>query len=156
MAIGRLDASNQKNQLIDKVLAVWKEDPVKDAGDERLKQELRVCGPALRVYMSFEAFEVRKKYFVNCKDYAKIEEVIQQGAEKLADYIVLGRFLVETGLDYTIGTKQLKQTPEALAGALQELIEKEHRDYSKQSQEDLEEELPGAVRGIEFFIAMYD
>ena len=156
MAIGRLDASDGKKQLIDKVLAVWNEDPVSDAGDERLKQELRVCGPALRVYMSFEAFEVRKKYFVNCKDYATIEDVIRRGADKLADYIALGRFLVGTGLDYTIGSKQLKQTPEALANALQELIEKEDRDYSKQSQEDLEEELPGAVRGIEFFIAMYD
>ncbi len=106
--------------------------------------------------MSFEAFEVRRKYFVNCKDYRSIEEVIRRGSEKLADYIALGRFLVGTGLDYTIGDKQLRQTPEALAGALQELKEKEDKEYGEASQEALDEELPGAVRGIEFFIAMYD
>ena len=135
---------------------MWNEDPIRHGGDERLKQELRVCGPALRVYMSFEAFEIRKKYFVNCNDFADIKAVIRRGSEKLADYIALGKFLVSTGLDYTVGGKQLKQTPEALAGALQDLIEKENSDYSEASQEALEDELPGAVRGIEFFIAMYD
>lgn len=148
--------SNPKDELIDKVLAVWNEEPVRQGDDNRLKQELRVCGPSLRVYMSFEAFKVRKKYFVNCKDYADIEAVIRRGSEKLADYIALGKFLVSAGLDYSVGGKQLKQTPEALAGALQELIEKENSDYSEESQEALEDELPGAVRGIEFFIAMYD
>ncbi len=148
--------SNRKDELVNNVLALWKEDPVHDGGDERLKQELRVCGPALRVYMSFEAFEVRKRYFVNCKNYKDIDNVIRRGAEKLADYMALGEFLVGAGLDYTIGDKQLKQTPEALAGALRELIEKEEKEYGEASQETLDEELPGAVRGVEFFIAMYD
>ncbi len=146
----------RKDELINNVLALWKEDPVVEGGDERLKQELRVCGPALRVYMSFEAFEVRRKYFVNCKNYTTIEEVIRRGAEKLSDYIALGKYLIGTGLDYTIGDKQLQKTPDALAGALQELVEKENKEYGDASQEDLDEELPGAVRGIEFFIAMYD
>ncbi len=151
-----MDESERKDELINKVLALWKEDPIQGGGDERLKQELKVCGPALRVYMSFEAFEVRKKYFLGCKDYSSIEEVIRRGSEKLADYMVLGKFLVGTGLDYTINGKQLRQTPEALAAALRELIEKEDTDYSEESREALVKELPGAVRGIEFFIAMYD
>ncbi len=151
-----MSASERKDELVEKVLALWKEEPAQSGSDERLKQELRVCGPALRVYMSFEAFEVRKKYFKDCKDYASIDEVIRRGTEKLADYIALGKLLVGTGLDYTLGHEQLKQTSEALAGALQDLIGKENSDYSEQSQEALEEELPAAVRGIEFFIAMYD
>ncbi len=151
-----MSTSGQKDDLVEKILTLWKEEPAESGSEERLKQELRVCGPALRVYMSFEAFEVRKKYFKDCKDYADIDEVIRRGSEKLADYIALGRFLVGTGLDYAVGSKELKQTPEALAGALQDLIDKENADYREQSQEALEEELPGAVRGIEFFIAMYD
>ena len=70
-----MDESERKDELINKVLALWKEDPVQGGGDERLKQEL---------------------------------------------------------------------------------IEKEDREYSEESRETLEKELPGAVRGIEFFIAMYD
>lgn len=151
-----MSTRGRKDELVEKLLALWKEEPADSGSEERLKQELRVCGPALRVYMSFEAFAVRREYFKDCKDYASIEAVIQRGSDKLADYITLGKLLVETGLDYTLGQKQLRQTPEALAGALQDLIDKENKDYSELSQEDLEEELPGAVRGIEFFVAMYD
>lgn len=146
----------RKDQLINDVLILWNEEPVDGRCDERLKQELRVCGPALRVYMSFEAFEVRKSYFTKCEEFAAMEEVIRKGTEKLADYIALGKFLVGTGLDYSVGGKQLKQTPATLSKALQDLIEKENKEYSEESQVALDEELPGAIRGIEFFIMMYD
>ncbi|WP_028865708.1 hypothetical protein [Psychromonas aquimarina] len=145
-----------KMRLVADILKSWGEDLHHEDDNERLKQEIRVCTPTLRIKVTLQVFEERSKYFEKCSDYHEMATAIKECKAHLAKQIELGNILFNSGFYYQLGDKKIEQSPQKLKEALDSAVNDSKEQYSLKTLEDLESELPNAVSGIKMFAELYD